>query len=47
MAGAARCCPVLRFTLRGVPVTMLLTRHNDAVKSDAREPGQFLRELDR
>jgi hypothetical protein len=40
-------CSILRFTLNGVPVTTLMTRHNDGARPDAGESAQFLRELDK
>jgi len=39
--------PTVQFTLAGVPVTMLLTRHNDARRPDRFESEQFLYLLDR
>lgn len=34
--------PVVRYTVNGVPVTLLLTRHNDETRPDRREAAQFL-----
>ena len=34
--------PVVHYTVRGVPVTLLLTRHNDEARPDRAEAAQFL-----
>jgi glycosyltransferase involved in cell wall biosynthesis len=34
--------PVVRYTVRDVPVTLLLTRHNDELRPDRAEAAQFL-----
>jgi glycosyltransferase involved in cell wall biosynthesis len=39
--------PVAQYTVRGVPVSLLLTRHNDELRPDAREGRQYLALLDR
>ncbi len=38
--------PVVSYTVRGVPVTLLLTRHNDESRPDRAEAAQFLAILD-
>ena len=37
----ATCRPVVRYTVGGVPVTLLRTRHNDESRPDRREASQF------
>jgi glycosyltransferase involved in cell wall biosynthesis len=39
--------PLIRYQVRNVPVTLLLTRHNDEARPDRREAAQYLREFDR
>jgi len=39
--------PIVRYDVGGVPVTLLLTRHNDETRPDRREAAQYLREYDR
>jgi glycosyltransferase involved in cell wall biosynthesis len=39
--------PVVRYTVKDVPVTLLLTRHNDEMRPDEREARQYLTTLDR
>jgi len=39
--------PVVHYQVRDVPVTLLLTRHNDETRPDRAEGEQYLRELDR
>jgi glycosyltransferase involved in cell wall biosynthesis len=39
--------PVVRYAVRNVPVTLLMTRHNDESRPDARESRQYLAELER
>ena len=39
--------PVARYTVRDVPVTLLLTRHNDESRPDRAEAGQYLALLDK
>jgi glycosyltransferase involved in cell wall biosynthesis len=39
--------PVVRYSVRNVPVTLLLTRHNDETRPDRREAAQYLREFER
>ncbi len=39
--------PVVRYQVKQVPVTLLLTRRNDETRPDAREGAQYLRLLDR
>jgi glycosyltransferase involved in cell wall biosynthesis len=39
--------PIVRYEVGGVPVTLLLTRHNDEARPDRREAAQYLREYDR
>jgi len=34
--------PVVRYTVRDVPVTLLMTRHNDEARPDRAESGQYL-----
>ena len=48
-AAAARAAdrPVVRYAVRQVPVTLLLTRHNDESRPDRAEARQFLALLDR
>ena len=38
--------PVVEYTVRNVPVTLLLTRHNDELRPDAAESRQYLTMLD-
>ena len=38
--------PVVHYAVRGVPVTLLLTRHNDESRPDAAEAKQYLALLD-
>jgi len=38
--------PVVEYMVRNVPVTLLLTRHNDESRPDARESRQYLARLD-
>ena len=38
--------PVVRYTVKGVPVTLLMTRHNDETRLDRREADQYLRLVD-
>jgi len=39
--------PVVHYSVRNVPVTLLLTRHNDEARPDRREAAQYLREFER
>ena len=39
--------PVVHYTLKNVPVTLLVTRHNDETRPDAREGRQYLGLVDR
>jgi glycosyltransferase involved in cell wall biosynthesis len=39
--------PVVRYEVGRVPVTLLLTRHNDESRPDGREAAQYLREYER
>ena len=39
--------PVVHYTVRGAPVTLLLTRHNDEARPDRAEAAQFLSILER
>jgi glycosyltransferase involved in cell wall biosynthesis len=39
--------PVLRYDIKGVPVTLLMTRHNDERRPDRREASQYLSLVDR
>jgi glycosyltransferase involved in cell wall biosynthesis len=41
-AGRSANCPVVRYTVRDVPVTLLLTRHNNERRPDRAEAAQFL-----
>ncbi len=36
--------PVVHYSVRGVPVTLLLTHHNDETRPDRRESAQYLRD---
>jgi glycosyltransferase involved in cell wall biosynthesis len=38
--------PVVRYAVRGVPVTLLMTRHNDESRPNRRETGRYLALLD-
>ena len=39
--------PIVHYTVRGVPTTLVLTRHHDEARPDRLEAAQYLRELDR
>ena len=40
--GRARERPVVHYAVKGVPVTLLLTRHNDEARPDREEASQYL-----
>jgi glycosyltransferase involved in cell wall biosynthesis len=42
-----RTTPIVRYAVRGVPVTMLLTRHNDESRPDKSESSRYLALVDR
>jgi len=45
-SGRGRERPAVEYAVRGVPVTLLLTRHNDESRPDIREAKQYLRVFD-
>src|SRR5262245_32284725 len=45
--GRAGDCPVVKYAVGTVPVTLLLTRHNDELRPDRTEAAQYLRLVDR